>query len=60
MIAKVNAAVLASLKAPDVREIFAAQGTDIIGSTPEEFARYIKAELAKWAIVVKKSGARVD
>jgi tripartite-type tricarboxylate transporter receptor subunit TctC len=60
VIAKLNAAVLASLKAPDVREIFAAQGTDIIGSTPEEFARYIKAELAKWAIVVKKSGARVD
>jgi tripartite-type tricarboxylate transporter receptor subunit TctC len=60
VIAKLNAEVLASLKAPDVREIFAAQGTDIIGSTPEEFARYIKAELAKWAIVVKKSGARVD
>ncbi|MEA3158302.1 MAG: hypothetical protein QOK44_5891 [Betaproteobacteria bacterium] len=60
VIAKLNAAVLASLKAPDVRDIFAAQGTDIIGSTPEEFARYIKAELAKWAIVVKKSGARVD
>ncbi|MGZ5120103.1 MAG: tripartite tricarboxylate transporter substrate binding protein [Burkholderiales bacterium] len=60
VIAKLNAEVLASLKLPDVREIFAAQGTDIIGSTPEEFARYIKAELAKWAIVVKKSGARVD
>jgi hypothetical protein len=37
VIAKLNAAVLASLKAPDVREIFAAQGTDIIGSTPGNF-----------------------
>jgi tripartite-type tricarboxylate transporter receptor subunit TctC len=60
VIAKLNAEVLAILKAPDVRQIFTAQGTDIIGSTPEEFARYIKAELAKWASVVKKSGARVD
>jgi tripartite-type tricarboxylate transporter receptor subunit TctC len=60
VIARLNAEILSSLKAPDVREIFAAQGTDIIGSTPDEFARYIKAELAKWAVVVKKSGARVD
>jgi tripartite-type tricarboxylate transporter receptor subunit TctC len=60
VIAKLNAEILSSLKLPDVREIFAAQGTDIIGSTPDEFARYIKTELAKWAVVVKKSGARVD
>ena len=60
VIGKLNAAVMTSLRAADVREIFAAQGTDIVGSTPDEFARYIKAELQKWAIVVKKSGARVD
>src|SRR5205085_4590355 len=58
VIGKLNAQVMTSLKAADVREIFAAQGTDIVGSTPDEFARYIKAELQKWAIVVRKSGAR--
>ena len=37
-----------------------AQGIDTIGSTPAEFAAYIKSELAKWAVVVKKSGTKVD
>jgi tripartite-type tricarboxylate transporter receptor subunit TctC len=60
VVMKLNSEIQANLKQPDVREIFAAQGTDIIGSTPDEFARYIKTELAKWAVVVKKSGARVD
>ena len=60
IITRLNTEILTSLKAADVREIFAAQGTDIIGSSPEDFARYIKAELGKWAVVVKKSGARVD
>ncbi|MES2561904.1 MAG: tripartite tricarboxylate transporter substrate binding protein [Pseudomonadota bacterium] len=60
IIAKLNIEIVTSLKAADVREIFSAQGTDIIGSAPDDFARYIKAELSKWAVVVAKSGARVD
>jgi tripartite-type tricarboxylate transporter receptor subunit TctC len=44
----------------DAKEIFAAQGIEIIGNSPAEFAAYIKSELAKWAVVVKKSGAKVD
>ena len=60
VIAKVNAEVMAILAMPDVRSVFNAQGTEITGSSPEEFSRFIKAELAKWAIVVRKSGARVD
>jgi tripartite-type tricarboxylate transporter receptor subunit TctC len=33
------------------------QGADPVGSTPEEFAAYMRAETAKWAKVVKASGA---
>jgi len=44
----------------DAKEIFAAQGIEIIGSSPAEFAAYIKSELAKWAVVVKKSGTKAD
>jgi tripartite-type tricarboxylate transporter receptor subunit TctC len=35
-------------------------GVDIVGSTPKEFDAYIKAEIPKWAAVVKASGARLD
>ena len=38
---------------PDIRERLASDGTDAIGSKPEDFAAYIKAENAKWAKVVK-------
>ena len=43
-----------------MQERMAAQGADIIASTPQQFASYIKSDLAKWAKVVKDSGARVD
>jgi tripartite-type tricarboxylate transporter receptor subunit TctC len=57
---KLNEEVLNILRMNDAKEIFAAQGIEIIGNSPAEFAAYIKSELAKWAVVVKKSGAKVD
>lgn len=52
--------VRAILRQPDVKEVLGAQGIEIIASTPAEFGAYIKTELAKWAAVVRKSGAKVD
>jgi tripartite-type tricarboxylate transporter receptor subunit TctC len=46
------------LKLPEVGERLASEGAEISGNTPEEFAAYIKTEQAKWAKVVKVSGAR--
>ena len=57
---KLNEEVLNILRINDAKEIFAAQGIEIIGSSPAEFAAYIKSELAKWAVVVKKSGTKAD
>jgi tripartite-type tricarboxylate transporter receptor subunit TctC len=57
---KLNEEVLNILRMNDAKELFAAQGIEIIGSSPAQFAGYIKSELAKWAVVVKKSGAKVD
>ena len=48
------------LKLPDVRERFDGLGIEPVGDTPEQFAQYIRSELAKYAKVVKQSGARVE
>lgn len=48
------------LKLPDVAKRLADNGLDPVGSTPEELAAYQKTEIAKWAKVVKESGAKAD
>ena len=48
------------LKLPDVAKRLADAGLDAVGGTPEELAAYQKSEIAKWAKVVKDSGAKAD
>ena len=49
-----------ALNLPEIRTRLQALGANPGGNTPEEFARLIDSEIAKWAPVVKASGARVD
>jgi tripartite-type tricarboxylate transporter receptor subunit TctC len=56
VIATLHRAVVATLQDADVRKIFADQGVEILGNTPEEFRTYLKAEIPKWARVVKAAG----
>lgn len=48
------------VRSAQITQRFVAEGSDPIGSTPEEFARHIKAEIARWAKAVKASGAQLD
>jgi len=57
---RLHAEFTRALAAPDVREKMLALGAEPVGSTPEQFAAYVKAEAAKYAKLVKTSGARVD
>ncbi len=57
---QLNREIVRILKLPDVSERFSAEGAELIGNTPGEFAAYIKSEIAKWSKVVKLSGARED
>jgi tripartite-type tricarboxylate transporter receptor subunit TctC len=45
-----------SLDADEVKGVLLAQGLDLVGSTPQQFAAYIRTELIKWAKVVKATG----
>lgn len=49
-----------ALNLPAIKEKLLAQGAIPSGNTPQEFARFIDAEVRKWAPVVKASGAKVD
>jgi len=60
VIAKWNADVTRILDAPDMRERLALQGAEAQPTTPQQFASFIAAELAKYAKIVKASGAKVD
>jgi tripartite-type tricarboxylate transporter receptor subunit TctC len=60
IVTKLNADIAKVLAMPDVRNQFDIQGIEILGGTPERFAGYIREEIAKWAKVVRLSGAKAD
>ena len=60
IIDKLNAAIVKSLRAPEMQQRLLADGAEAVGSTPDEFAAVIKRDIAKWAVVVRNSGARAD
>lgn len=57
---KLQAEVARILKMPSVREQLAGQGAEPVGDSPEEFARFNRDEIAKWARIIKVSGAKVE
>jgi len=49
-----------ALNLPDVRSRIEGDGSQPVGSSPEEFRRFMHADLDKWAKLVKESGAKLD
>lgn len=60
IIAKLNSAIVKSVHVREMRERLSAEGTEAVGNTPEQFAQIIKTDIAKWAKVVKASGAKPE
>ena len=57
---KLNKAINAAIVAPETQQRFEQLGSEGGGGTPEEFAELIRRDSAKWADVVKRSGAQID
>ena len=57
---KLSVQVAEVLKQPDVAKKLSDLGLEPVGSTPDELERYQQTEIAKWAKVVKESGATVE
>jgi len=60
IIARLNSEALKVMKQPEWQKVLAETGSENVGDTPEQFAAFTKAEAAKWAKVVKASGATID
>ena len=60
VVARLNQAFVAALQTPEAKTRFASLMAEPVTSTPEEFGRFMQAELAKYQKIVKLSGAKVD
>lgn len=55
IVEKIHSDILAVVKTPEVTQTLSAQGVQIIGMPPQQFAAHIKSEIKKWGVVVKQA-----
>lgn len=60
VVAKLNADINKALQSADLKKKLGDQGADVEGSTPEQFGKLIREDIARWGRIVKDSGAKVD
>jgi tripartite-type tricarboxylate transporter receptor subunit TctC len=56
IVAKINGELVRMVNAPDVRARMSLEGAEPVGSTPEQFAKRVESEIAKWSKVIKAAG----
>jgi tripartite-type tricarboxylate transporter receptor subunit TctC len=57
---KIQADCARVLNKPDVKARLEGMGLEVVGSRPEEFEKFVRAELAKWAKVIQANNIKVD
>jgi tripartite-type tricarboxylate transporter receptor subunit TctC len=57
-VTRIHADIVKALVASELKERFAAEGAEIVGSTPSQFTAFISSEIKKWADVVQRSGMK--
>ena len=57
---RIRADVVSALETPEVKKALLTQGIETVGSASDEFAAYLRRDLAKWSAVVKQANVRID
>ena len=60
MVARMNEILVKALREPETVERFAGIGAEVLPSTPEEFAAFIRAEYARWGEVIRRAGIKLE
>lgn len=60
IVARLHAAIVKSLRLPEVRAKLTSEGSEIVGSTPREFTAFLKRDIARWAAVIKAAGIKLE
>jgi tripartite-type tricarboxylate transporter receptor subunit TctC len=60
IVQKLNGEIIRTMQAPDIQKRLVNEGAKFTAATPDQFGVFVKAEMAKWAKVVKEAGIRVD
>jgi tripartite-type tricarboxylate transporter receptor subunit TctC len=60
IVTKLNDAVVRAVTAPDVSQRLASQGAEPAATSPEELARYMREQSAKWAAIIKAAGVKAE
>jgi len=60
IVARLNAEINAAIRQPEVRERLAAEGAEVLGGTPGDFASHIKAELSRMGRLMREAGVRME
>jgi len=59
-VARINAETGRIMKLPEVAQRLAGDGVEAVGTTPDQFAAYLRTEIAKWGRIVKTAGIKAD
>ena len=60
IVARLQAEVGKALRLPEARERLAALGAEPVGSTPEEFGAFLRAEMTRWGRIIREKGIRSE
>jgi tripartite-type tricarboxylate transporter receptor subunit TctC len=60
VVQKLNGEIIRTMQAPDIQKRLVNEGAKFTAGTPDQFGAFVRAEMTKWAKVVKEAGIRVD
>jgi tripartite-type tricarboxylate transporter receptor subunit TctC len=60
VVARLHQGIIKVLQNPDVKDRLAAEGSEVVANTPEQFGAIIRADVEKWAKVIQRTGIRAN